>query len=139
MVPQGIYLPFRQVVQDFKQTHPNVSFKSTVDTPEEMAHMVEENPTKPDIFISPGGHELEVLRGKGFIDPKSEVAFGSYELALLVPSGNPGKIHTLEDLAKPEVKMYRALQSRPECGLLCRRACLSRTSASGTRSRRRSA
>ncbi len=123
MVPQGIYLPFTQVLRQFKVTHPNVAFKTTIDTPEEMALMVEENPTKPDIFISPGGHELEVLREKGFVDPKSEVAFGSYELALLVPSGNPGKIHKLEDLANPEVKVIAL--SKPDLNAACYAARMS--------------
>ncbi len=53
MVPMGIYLSFTKVTQQFERTHPNVKFRTTVDTPEAMAQMVEENDRKPDIFISP--------------------------------------------------------------------------------------
>ncbi len=123
MVPQGIYLSFTKLQQQYQATHPKVEFKLTVDTPEAMSQMVEENKTKPDIFISPGGHELEVLREKGYIDPKSEIAFGSYELALLVPSGNPGKIKTLADLTNPEVKTIAI--SNPDLNAACYAARMS--------------
>lgn len=103
-VPMGIYLPFTKVEDLFKKRRPDVKIKMMIDTPEAMAQMVEENEEKPDIFISPGGHELEVLREKGYIDPESEVAFGSYQLAIVVPKANPGKVKTLEDLLNPEVK-----------------------------------
>jgi len=104
MVPQGVFLPFSKVEDEFRKKRPDVELKMYTDTPEAMAQMVEENEEKPDIFISPGGHELEVLREKGYIDPKSEVAFGSYQLAIVVPKANPGKVKTLEDLLNPEVK-----------------------------------
>jgi molybdate transport system substrate-binding protein len=42
---------------------------------------------------------------KGFIDPKSMVAFGSYEVAILVPPGNPGTVKRPADLLNPEVKV----------------------------------
>jgi len=117
MVPQGIFLSFNQILERFQQINPKVKITYTLDTPEAMAQMVEENPRKPDIFISPGGHELEVLREKGFIDPATEVAFGSYELALLVPADNPGKIKTLQDLMNPEVKVIAI--SKPDLNAAC--------------------
>jgi molybdenum ABC transporter molybdate-binding protein len=128
-VPMGIYLPFTKVEDLFKQQRPDVKIKMMIDTPEAMCQMVEENEEKPDIFISPGGHELEVLREKGYIDPASEVAFGSYQLAIVVPKANPGKVKTLEDLLNPEVKVisisdpnlnaacYAARQSLQNLGL----------------------
>ncbi len=123
MVPMGIYSPFVKVQKQFQQMYPRVKIKTTVDTPEAMAEMVEENTRKPDIFISPGGHELEVLRQKGYIDPKSEVAFGSYELAVLVPKGNPGKVKTLADLRNPEVKSIAV--SNPDLNAACYAARMS--------------
>lgn len=103
-VPMGIYLPFTKVEDEFKKLRPDVKIKMMIDTPEAMAQAVEENEEKPDIFISPGGHELEVLREKGYIDPASEVAFGSYQVAIVVPKANPGKVQKPEDLLNPEVK-----------------------------------
>jgi molybdate transport system substrate-binding protein len=103
-VPQGIYLPFSKVADRFEAAHPGLGIEMMVDTPEAMAQAVEENARKPDIFISPGGHEIEVLRQKGWIDPRTMVAFGSYELAIVVPKANPGKVSKLQDLLNPEVK-----------------------------------
>jgi molybdate transport system substrate-binding protein len=103
-VPQGIYLPFSKVAGKFEAAHPGLGIEMMVDTPEAMAQAVEENARKPDIFISPGGHEIEVLRQKGWIDAKTMVAFGSYELAIVVPRANPGKVSKLEDLLDPRVK-----------------------------------
>jgi molybdate transport system substrate-binding protein len=82
-----------------------------------MAQAVQENKDKPDIFISPGGHEIEVLRQKGLVDAKTMVAFGSYELAILVPKANPGKVSKLEDLLNPEVKLISI--SDPELNAAC--------------------
>jgi len=116
-VPQGLFLPVTKVMGKFEAMHPKVKFQTLVDTPEAMVQAVEENAEKPDIFISPGGHEIEVLREKGYIDPKTEVAFGSYDLAILVPKSNPGKVKALEDLLKPEVKVISI--SDPEINAAC--------------------
>ena len=104
-VPMGVFVPVSQVMDKFTAQHPNVKFSTMVDTPEMMAQAVEENEKKPDIFISPGGHEATVLREKGFIDPDSMVGFGSYEVVILVPKGNPGKVKEPADLLNPEVKV----------------------------------
>ena len=104
-VPMGVFVPVSQVMDKFTAEHPNVKFSTMVDTPEVMAQAVEENEKRPDIFISPGGHEATVLKEKGFIDPDSMVAFGSYEVAILVPKGNPGNIEEPADLLNPEVKL----------------------------------
>jgi len=104
-VPMGLYIPYKLAVAKFTELHPNVEFDQMVDTPETMAQAVEENDIKPDIFISPGGHETTVLVEKGLVDPDSLVAFGSYEVAILVPSGNPGGVEEPDDLLNPEVKV----------------------------------
>jgi molybdate transport system substrate-binding protein len=116
-IPQGLFLPLTKVMEKYEQAHPNIEFQTLVDTPEAMAQAVEENSDKPDIFMSPGGHEIEVLRGKGYIVPETEVAFGSYDLAILVPKANPGKVKTLEDLLNPEVKAISI--SDPDLNAAC--------------------
>jgi len=116
-VPQGLLVPVSKVIDKYQAAHPNVEFPLLVDTPEAMVQAVQENLDKPDIFISPGGHETEVLREKGLIDPRTEVAFGSYELAILVPKDNPGKVKKLEDLLNPEVKVISI--SDPDLNAAC--------------------
>lgn len=117
MVPMGVFMPFSMVADEFGKKHPEVKLDTTVDTPEAMAQMVEENKRKPDLFISPGGHEIEVLREKGWIEPETETAFGSYQLAIVVPRANPGKVKTLEDLLNPEVKAISI--SKPDLNAAC--------------------
>ena len=104
-VPMGVFVPVSQVMDKFTAEHPKVKFSTMVDTPEVMAQAVDENEKKPDIFISPGGHEATVLVEKGFVDPDTMTAFGSYEVAILVPRGNPGKVKEPADLLNPEVKL----------------------------------
>jgi len=120
MIPQGLFVPVSKVMDSFQAEHPKVEFQTTIDTPEAMVQMVEENEKKPDIFISPGGHEVEVLRIKGYIDPKTEVAFGSYELAVLVPKANPGRVAEVADLLNPEVKAISI--SDPDINAACHAA-----------------
>jgi molybdate transport system substrate-binding protein len=116
-VPQGLFLPVSKVIEKYQAEHPNVEFPLLVDTPEAMAQAVEENKDKPDIFISPGGHEIEVLRQRGLVDGSTEVAFGSYDLAILVPKSNPGKVKKIEDLLNPEVKTISI--SDPDLNAAC--------------------
>ncbi len=104
-VPMGAFVPVSQAMDTFTAEYPNVTFKTLVDTPEMMAKAVEENTDKPDIFISPGGHEATYLVEKGYIAPETMTAFGSYEVAILVPKGNPGKIREPADLLNREVKL----------------------------------
>jgi molybdate transport system substrate-binding protein len=104
-VPMGVYVPVSLAMAGFEALHPELEFETMVDTPETMAEAVEENERKPDMFISPGGHEATVLVERGFIDPETMVAFGSYEVAILVPKGNPGKVEEPADLLNPEVKV----------------------------------
>jgi len=128
-IPMGIFVPVSKVMDQFQAKHPEVEFMTMVDTPEAMVQAVETNADKPDVFMSPGGHEALVLVEKGFLDPKTLVAFGSYELAVLVPKENPGKVSKLEDLLNPGVKVislsdpdlsapcYAARQSLQNLGL----------------------
>ena len=104
-VPMGLFVPFAKVADKFTADHPDVEIMTMVDTPETMAQAVIENEDKPDIFISPGGHETTFLRKKGFVDPDTMVAFGSYEVAILVPAANPGKVSKPQDLLNPQVKV----------------------------------
>lgn len=104
-VPMGMFVPFAKVAEQFEKSHPGLEILTLIDTPETMAKAVMENKDKPDVFISPGGHEASVLREKGLLEPKSMVAFGSYQVALLVPKANPGKVKRIEDLLKPTVKI----------------------------------
>jgi molybdate transport system substrate-binding protein len=104
-VPMGVFVPFGKVMDAFQSVHPDVEFMTMVDTPETMAEAVIENENKPDIFMSPGGHEVTYLVEREMVDPESLVAFGSYEVAILVPTGNPGGIQEPADLLSPEVKV----------------------------------
>jgi molybdate transport system substrate-binding protein len=117
-LPMGLYLPVSEIMARFEEEHPGVECDTwMVDTPEAMVQAVEANKDKPDIFLSPGGHEAVVLRDRGFIDPDTMVAFGSYELAVLVPRDNPGGIERVEDLLKPEVKVISF--SDPDVNAAC--------------------
>jgi len=104
-VPMGLFVAFAKVADEFAQIHPEVEILTMVDTPETMAQAIQENEEKPDIFISPGGHEATVLREEGLLDPDTMVAFGSYEVAILVPRDNPGNVHDPADLLNPDVEV----------------------------------
>jgi len=119
-IPQGILLAVSEVMAKFEEGHPNIEFMTTIDTPEALVEAIRENPKKPDIFISPGGHEAEVLRREGYLDPDTMAAFGSYELAVLVPKANPGKVRQLRDLRGPAVKVISL--SDPDLNAACHAA-----------------
>jgi ABC-type molybdate transport system substrate-binding protein len=103
-IPQGIVQAVFAAMQQYRATHPDVKLTHWVETPEAMVDAIRSGKEKPDIFISPGGHEALVLAQEGYVDPNSLTAFGSYDLAVLVPKANPANIKKPEDLLSPKVK-----------------------------------
>lgn len=102
--PMGIQAPILAAVAEFEDSRPGVTLDMRGGTPEALARAVVAGTQTPDVFISPGGHEVRVLADKGLVDPDSMAAFGSYGLALLVPVASGPNVTSPQGLLRPEIR-----------------------------------
>jgi molybdate transport system substrate-binding protein len=58
-----------------------------------------------DIFASASGTNMDALVTGGFVDKASPQVFLSNKLVVILPPSNPGDVQSLQDLAKPGLKV----------------------------------
>ncbi|HJN18870.1 MAG TPA: substrate-binding domain-containing protein [Armatimonadota bacterium] len=102
-VPCGLTVPITEAIQKFEAENPDIQVDGTFDTGIVNAKNVTEKDERPDLFVSPGKREIELLEVEGIVDPADKIAFGYFELIVAVPKDNPQDIHSLEDLVKADV------------------------------------
>lgn len=69
---------------------------------------------KADIFASADLLQMEQVKKAGLVDVDGVAkVFARNRLVLIVPKGNPGKVTTLADLAKPDVKFVTTAADVP--------------------------
>ena len=102
-VPCGLTVPIREAITAFEAANPNITVEATYDTGIVNAKNVRDKGERPDMFVSPGKREIEVLEEVEIVDPADKVAFGYFELIVAVPKENPKEITTIEDLLKADV------------------------------------
>jgi molybdate transport system substrate-binding protein len=99
-VPCGLTLPLKAAIMEFEAKNPTIDVADHFDSGVVLVRDILDKGKRPDLFISPGPTELGDLEEAGLIDESTKKPFGSFELVVLVPSGNPAGIHSLEDLTK---------------------------------------
>ncbi len=102
-VPCGMIVPFQKVKAAFeKQT--GIRLRITYDNGVALVRRIRDKGERPDVFVSPGELEMRILVQGGFIDPKSVITFGTFDLILVVPARSRVQVQSLEDLTKPTVR-----------------------------------
>jgi molybdate transport system substrate-binding protein len=102
-VPCGLTVPFREVMAKFEESHPGAKLEGTYDNAITNALTIMEKGERPDLFVSPGKRELEILQEKGLIDEGTKTPIGFFELVVVTPKDNPKAIRSLEDMTKADV------------------------------------
>ncbi len=102
-IPCGLTVPLRETMARFEETHPGAKLEGTYDNAITNALTIKEKGERPDLFISPGKREIEILEGQGLIDTSTETAIGYFELVVATPKDNPKNIHSLQDIKKADV------------------------------------
>jgi len=102
-VPCGMIVPFNRLKAEFER-QTQMKLRITYDNGVALVRRIREKGERPDILVAPGELEIRQLVQEGFIDPKSVVTFGTFELILVVPARNRAGIHSLDDLLKPSVR-----------------------------------
>jgi len=59
---------------------------------------------RPDILLTPGETEMNLMVKEGFIDPQDAFVFGTFRLILVAPKDNKAGIKSIADLASKRVR-----------------------------------
>ncbi len=103
-VPCGMLIPFNDALKQFESQNPGVKVAATYENSTTLVRMITDKGHRPDLFVSPGCCEAQVLETRGLVKKENTRTLGSYEVVLIVPKGNPAGVQSWEDLRKPAVK-----------------------------------
>jgi len=103
-IPCGMLLPFNDALKQFEAENPGVKVAATYENSGTLVRMITDKGDRPDLFVSPGCCEAQVLETRGLVKKEDTRTLGSYEVVLIVPKGNPAGVQSWEDLRKPSVK-----------------------------------
>lgn len=98
-VPSGMIVPFHKALDLFEAANPNVTVQATYEDDARLLGKVIDGGERPDVFVSPGGHELAVLSSLGLVDASAVVRMGGYRVVAVVRRDWAGSLGYPEDLA----------------------------------------
>ncbi len=106
---------FNETATAYEAQHPGVNIVYNFAGTQTLVTQVEQGAPQADVFASASTKYMTQLSGEGFINNSTIVNFTNNSLAIIVPAGNPANITSINDLAKPGVKIVIGATSVP-CG-----------------------
>jgi len=103
--PCGMEAPFMELETLFEKTHPGVDVNLLLDNAHILTERILDKRERPDVVVSPGGHELHALVEAGLIKTADLHPFSPLDLCLFVPRANTAGVNSMEDLLKDSVKV----------------------------------
>lgn len=103
--PCGMEMPFMDLEALFERAHPGVDVQLLLDNAHILAERVLEGGERPDLVVSPGGHEFHRLTEAGFLTAADTRPFSRMDLCLFVPRANQAGVKAMADLTRAEVKV----------------------------------
>lgn len=107
----SLQAPFEALAHRFEAEHPGVQVRLNLAGTPQLATQLAQG-ADADVFASADEHWMSDVQAKGLVRGTPEV-FARNTLVLIVPRANPGRIHTLRDLARPGVKLAVTLEQVP--------------------------
>ena len=88
----------QQLAEQFEASHTDINIRLNFAGTQIMRTQIEQG-AKADVFAAANYHHIEELKEQGLVQ-KPQV-FARNKLVLIVPKDNPGEIHSITDLVKP--------------------------------------
>ena len=98
-IPCGMIQPFKELIKAYESSHPFVKVEPNFDNTNVLVKLILNKEKRPEVFVSPGEKEINLLVEKGLIEEGSIKSFGRYELILITPTKSD-KVNVLADLLK---------------------------------------
>lgn len=103
---------FDEIGKAFEAAHPGVTVTFNFSGSQALATQIN-NGAPVDVFASANITQMSLVAKAGRIDAIAPKTFARNRLLVIYPKANPAKIQTLQDLAKPGVKLILADKSVP--------------------------
>ncbi len=103
---------FGEIGQAFEAAHPGVTVTFNFGGSQALRTQIEEG-APADVFASANTKEMESLAAAGLAAADAPQIFLTNKLVVILPADNPAALETLEDLARPGVKLVLAAEEVP--------------------------
>jgi molybdate transport system substrate-binding protein len=103
-IPCGMTAPFHDAFEAFEAANPAVKVHAMYDNDSLELRLVRDEGKRPDLFVSPGGRELDVLAQKGLIDMGLSARIGSFKVVAVSRRDWKGTVSKPDDLLSDKVK-----------------------------------
>lgn len=103
---------FTELGNQFQDAHPGASITFNFAGSQELAQQLAQG-APADVFASANQRQMERVVAAGRVDAQEVHIFAHNHLVVVLPSGNPGRINTLQDLARPGVQLLLADEAVP--------------------------
>lgn len=103
-IPCGVLLPFKEIIPEFRKANPDIEVKDHYDNAITLVREIINRGRRPDILVTPGAIEMNMVREKALIDEADIRPFSELSMVLVVPVKNRAGVMTVADLAKDTVK-----------------------------------
>jgi molybdate transport system substrate-binding protein len=96
--PCGLIVPLRETTAVYKKLRPEVEIEQEYDNAITMARRIMDKGERPDLFISPGATEMDILEEQGLIDTANKRVIGKFQLVVYAPKASTVALEKPEDL-----------------------------------------
>lgn len=103
---------FKEIGQNFQTAHPNVTVTFNFAGSNALAAQINQG-APADVFASANQRQMNNVVKAGAADASASKVFARNLLVVITPKNNPAQITTLQDLAKPGIKLVLAAPSVP--------------------------
>jgi molybdate transport system substrate-binding protein len=102
---------FGQLGNTFEKQNPGTTVKASFDASSDLLAQIQQG-APADVFASAAEEEMNTAEKDGLLSGKPEVFVKNREV-IMVPKDNPANINSLEDMAKPDIKLVLAAKDVP--------------------------
>ncbi|MCP4539425.1 MAG: molybdate ABC transporter substrate-binding protein [Chloroflexi bacterium] len=103
---------FREIGQEFEKTYPGTRVTLNFAGSQQLALQIEQG-AQVDLFASANQRYMDRLVADGLAATDAPTMFARNQMVIILPAENPGRVETLHDLARPDLKLIMAGEHVP--------------------------
>lgn len=103
---------FGQVGKAFEAAHPGLEIAMNFGGSQALRTQIEQG-APADVFVSASSTDMNTLVGEGYVASDAPQTLLTNSLVVVLPAGNPAGVSSLQDLARPQVKVVLASADVP--------------------------
>ncbi len=100
--PCGMNGPLQIASRKFREMNPDVPLQVVYDNANVLVRNIRRG-DRPDVFISPGEVEMQLLAAEGVIDERTVTDFGTLDLVVIAPDKTKG-LNSIRGLTSPNIE-----------------------------------